>query len=377
MKFTVFGAVAAVGFVVVPGASASLLRPSGEFEDQAATAAHFLERKPAIRVEVQGKSSKSTKSKKPPPPPDKECRTKCEARYCSDEGSCIEKCKECCTPGVTCDDSDFPTGGGGGGGGSNNRSQRCFLDDDTCGSGDYCRVGDYACSEEGNPAGRCLEIKEDEAPCPRNLAPVCGCDGRTYDNKCLAHAAGVNVAKNDACKLPGNGGEECYLNDGTCTPGLFCRVGNYACGEEVNPKGRCMPEPQMCSYEVREVCGCDGKTYANPCSAYSFGVNIAKNEPCRADSNLGERCYLDGGNFCGDGLICKVPDYYCKYEPFPEGVCVREPKIRACTADYAPVCGCDCKTYGNKCTAHAAGKNIYSNSVCPSICEYPTELPMP
>ena len=35
--------------------------------------------------------------------------------------------------------------------------------------------------------------------------------------------------------------------------GLFCRVGNYACGEEDNPRGRCYPKPQMCSYEMHEV----------------------------------------------------------------------------------------------------------------------------
>jgi len=252
------------------------------------------------------------------------------------------------------------------------RGDRCFLDDDECASDLFCKVGDYSCSEEKNPSGRCRPIEEN-ATCPINIAPVCGCDGRTYDNKCLAYAAGVNVAKNDECDLPGNGGEKCFLNDRNfCTKGLFCRVGNYACGEEDNPQGRCVPEPEMCSYELHEVCGCDGRTYSNPCSAYAAGVNIEKNEPCHAKSNLGEQCFFDDEDFCGNGLFCKIQDYYCKYEPNPAGVCRKEPEDKSCSYEADPVCGCDCNTYGNRCKAYAAGVNIYANSPCPRLgCQLP------
>jgi len=35
------------------------------------------------------------------------------------------------------------------------------------------------------------------------MAAVCGCDGQTYGNDCLAYAAGVNVAAAGECQQPG------------------------------------------------------------------------------------------------------------------------------------------------------------------------------
>merc|ERR1712238_71464 len=162
-------------------------------------------------------------------------------------------------------------------------------------------------------------------------------------------------------------------NSNFCTDGLFCQVGNYACAEESDPEGRCAPEPEMCSRELAEVCGCDGITYPNPCLAYAAGVNIEKNEPCQEQSNWGEQCNFYNQDFCGNGLFCKIQNYYCKYEPNPAGVCRNKPEDMACTMSYEPVCGCDCNTYGNSCTAYAVGVNLYSNTPCPSKCEYPNE----
>jgi hypothetical protein len=33
----------------------------------------------------------------------------------------------------------------------------------------------------------------------RNRKPICGCDGKSYDNFCLAAVAGVNVKQEGKC----------------------------------------------------------------------------------------------------------------------------------------------------------------------------------
>ena len=64
-----------------------------------------------------------------------------------------------------------------------------------CAEGQYCEF--QHCGLTDAPVGRC-QTKPDV--CPQIFDPVCGCDGRTHGNACMAASGGISVAHQGECE---------------------------------------------------------------------------------------------------------------------------------------------------------------------------------
>jgi Kazal-type serine protease inhibitor domain len=66
-----------------------------------------------------------------------------------------------------------------------------------CGANEFCDFPKTANCGRADAPGKCAAIP---GACLAVVQPVCGCDGQTYSNACVANAQGVSVELHAACR---------------------------------------------------------------------------------------------------------------------------------------------------------------------------------
>ena len=243
--------------------------------------------------------------------------------------------------------------------------------------------------------------------CPMIYNPVCGINDITYDNKCLMKCDNTEFLQEGPCPQQQNDDasghdqhancEHCHReeprpvcgkNGKTYDNKCFMKCDNTEflqegpCPQQQNDDASGHDQHANCEHchreEPRPVCGNNGKTYDNKCFMKCDNTELSQNGPCRQndDSSSHTNCECDNVDtkqVCGRNG--KTYDNECllkcdNTELSQDGPCHQTDDASShtnCECDHVEhkqVCGRNGKTYDNECLMKCDNTELSQDGPC-------------